>query len=120
MKKILIVDDEPAVLEFLTAILERKGYEVMKAMDGMQAVSQAMKGKPDLVILDMMMPAGSGVTVYNRIRQSILTRNIPIVILTAMPVENARGKFPDGDQLKVFSKPCDSQELIAAIESLIP
>lgn len=119
MSKILIVDDEKEIIEFLNVVLHRNGHTVFIAMDGVQAVQQAMKEKPDLMILDIMMPAGSGISVYTRLKQSILTQRIPVIFLTAMQIENARGKLPEGDTSTILAKPCEPTELLETIKNIL-
>ncbi len=119
MSKILVVDDEKEIIAFLDTVLSRAGHTVVAAMDGVQAVQQAMKEKPDLMILDVMMPAGSGITVYTRLKQSFLTQRIPVIFLTAMQTENARGKLPANDTSTILAKPCDPAELIAAVNNAL-
>ena len=120
MKKILIVDDEKMIVEVLSDFLEENGYTVLIARDGMQAVMQANRNKPDLILLDIMLPAGSGFTVLDRLRQSVLTQNIPIIMLTATaPIDAVRQKLPPGDKTLVFSKPWNSKELISAIDGIL-
>lgn len=118
-KKILIVDDDKEILDFLTIFLEKNGYVVLKALDGAQAVTQVMQSRPHLIILDIMLPAGSGITVYNRIKQSILTQKIPIIIYTAVPAEHVKDKLPPGDTTIIFNKPCELEDILAAIKNLI-
>ena len=116
-QKILIVDDDKGIIEFLTVLLEKKGYEITAAMDGVQAMEKAMKIKPDLIILDIMMPGGSGITVYNRIKQSVLTQKIPVIFLTAMPIANAKAQLPPNDQTIILSKPVEQEGFISAIDA---
>ncbi len=83
MSKILVVDDERNVVELLNFLLLKDGYNIINAYSGRDAISLAQHEKPDLVILDIMMPGIDGYTVYNTLQQNPTTRDIPIIILTA-------------------------------------
>src|SRR4030065_16535 len=82
-KRILIIDDEPDFVRVVQIRLEAAGYEVLVAFDGMQGVSFAHKEKPDLVILDIMMPAMHGHRVCEALKKSSKTWTIPIIYLNA-------------------------------------
>lgn len=82
-KKILVIDDEPNIVRIVQARLEASGYEVMAAFDGNQGLTHAYKEKPDLIILDIMMPAGGGYSVYKKLKMSSKTWSIPVIFLTA-------------------------------------
>ncbi|MDP2845051.1 MAG: response regulator, partial [Candidatus Methanoperedens sp.] len=80
-KKVLIVDDEPDTLELIKLVLESGGFETMLAANGMEALAQIERTKPDLVLLDIMMPDMDGWDVFRRIKEK--NSKIPIAILTA-------------------------------------
>ena len=80
-KKILIVDDERDIVKVLVIRLESSGYEVISAFDGAQGVFMAHKEQPDLIILDIRMPAGDGFSVAERLKRSTHTWTIPIIFL---------------------------------------
>ena len=79
-KKILIVDDEKPIVDVLKFNLEKDGYKTIEAYDGEQAVEMALTAKPDLIILDVMLPKMDGFTVCKKIRQKL---TCPIIMLTA-------------------------------------
>ncbi|HBI04799.1 MAG TPA: DNA-binding response regulator, partial [Paenibacillaceae bacterium] len=81
MKKLLIVDDEQSILTLLEFNLKKAGYEVIKAMDGNQAVKLAIEGNPDLMILDIMLPGMDGIEVCKKLRMEKV--DLPILMLTA-------------------------------------
>ncbi len=83
-KKILVVDDELDVAKVLKARLKASGYSVVLAGDSVQAFLMANKEKPDLVILDIMIPGGGGFVVAERLKQSPATHHIPIIFLTGI------------------------------------
>ena len=82
-KRILVVDDERDFVEMIKFRLEANGYEVIAAFDGIQGVAFAKRKKPDLILLDVMMPAGGGYLTCERLHMHPLTRSIPIIFLTA-------------------------------------
>jgi len=82
-KKILVIDDMPNVVTMVKARLEASGYEVVTALDGQQGLTYANAEKLDLIILDIVMPAGGGYSVYTRLRMSPKTRSVPVIFLTA-------------------------------------
>jgi DNA-binding response OmpR family regulator len=83
-KKILVVDDEEDVAKALKVRLKANGYSVVLASDSVQAYTMANKEKPDLIILDIMIPGGGGFVVAERLKQSTTTHHIPIVFLTGI------------------------------------
>jgi len=82
-KKILVIDDMPNIVTMVKARLEASGYEVIAALDGQQGLTYAYAEKPDLIILDVVMPAGGGYSVYTRLKMSPKTRTVPVIFLTA-------------------------------------
>ncbi len=83
-KKILVVDDEEDVAKALNVRLKANGYHVVLAFDSVQAFTMANKERPDLIILDIMIPGGGGFVVAERLKQSTATHHIPIVFLTGI------------------------------------
>jgi len=116
--KILVVDDEPEIVKSVSMRLSANGYETVVAMDGIQATSMAVKEQPDVIILDIGMPAGDGHTIVKRLRNSAKTNCIPIVFLTARTSDEDHQKAYDQGVDKYITKPFDSEELVAAIDEL--
>jgi CheY-like chemotaxis protein len=114
-KKLLVVDDEQDIVRALTIRLQTNGYEVVSAFDGEQAVLLAHKENPDLIILDIRMPAGDGFNAAERLKQSKLTRNIPIIFLTGSPDRSAEGKAAALGARFYIKKPYDAEELLDAV-----
>jgi DNA-binding response OmpR family regulator len=83
-KKILVVDDEEDVAKVLKVRLKATGYHVVLAFDSVQAFTMANKERPDLIILDIMIPGGGGFVVAERLKQSTATHHIPVIILTGI------------------------------------
>jgi DNA-binding response OmpR family regulator len=84
-EKILVVDDEQDVAKALKVRLKANGYHVVLASDSVQAFIMANKEKPDLILLDIMIPGGGGFVVAERLKQSQATHHIPIIFLTGIP-----------------------------------
>ncbi len=87
VRRILVVDDEPMVREVLVSYLKRDGYSVDEAADGQRALALAAGNKPDLIVLDVMLPEVDGFAVLTRIRQ---TSSVPVILLTARSDESDR------------------------------
>lgn len=116
-KKILLVDDEKEVLDFLGNTLKRHGYEVVLASCGQEAIELARQAMPDLIILDMVMPDIYGADVAKELSKDFETKNIPIVFLTGI-ADSADEPFgiKAGKHYGVLAKPVDKVKLLAAIE----
>ena len=115
-KKILIVDDERDIVKGLMIRLQGAGYEVVTAFDGAQGVFMAHKEKPDLILLDIRMPAGDGFSVAQRLKRSIHTFTIPVIFLTGSPEKNAEEKAMALGARFYVKKPYDPEELLDAIK----
>jgi len=115
-KKILIVDDERDIVKGLMIRLQGAGYDVVTAFDGAQGVFMAHKEKPDLIILDIRMPAGNGFSVAQRLKRSIHTFTIPVIFLTGSPEKNAEEKAMALGARFYIKKPYDPEELLDAIK----
>ncbi|MFC2091524.1 response regulator [Elusimicrobiota bacterium] len=90
MKKILIIEDAPTMVKALEKILVGAGYQTVVAMDAIQATMFAMREKPDLIILDIMMPAGGGISVARKLNLSVLTSSIPIIVFTGASLDKVK------------------------------
>ena len=117
--KILIVDDEPDIIKGLSIRLRAADYEVVTAMDGMQATTTAMREKPDVVILDIGLPAGNGHIVAQRLRENTVTMNVPIIILTARAGDDDYMQALQNSVNKFLTKPFKAEEVMAAIEECL-
>src|SRR3569623_2095627 len=110
---VLIAEDEPALVTLLTYNLEREGFRVMVAHDGEEALLIASEEKPDVIILDWMMPQLSGIEVCRRLRQRQETRNVPILMLTARGEETDRIRGLDTGADDYLTKPFSMTALLA-------
>ena len=119
MSKILVVDDDRAINELIKVNLKLAGYEIVQAFDGIQGFALAKQELPNLVILDVMMPNVDGYTVAQRIRQNDTTKDIPILMLTALSDIEDKGRgFAIGiDDYLV--KPFDMEELKMRVKAIL-
>ncbi len=117
--KILFADDEPDILDIIGYNLEKEGYEVITARDGQQALDLSKQHRPDLIILDVMMPFKTGIEVCNLLRQLPDFRETPIVILTALNDENSHIKGLDSGADDYISKPISTKILMSRINALL-
>jgi DNA-binding response OmpR family regulator len=115
-KKILIVDDERDIVKALMIRLQGAGYEVVTAFDGAQAIFVAHKEKPDLILLDIRMPAGNGFSVAEKLKHSVNTLSIPVIFLTGSPERNAEERAVTLGARFYIKKPYDPEELLDAIK----
>ncbi|MBU0693664.1 MAG: response regulator [Candidatus Omnitrophica bacterium] len=119
MAKILVVDDDPHVVKLLIFRLEANNYEVVTADNGIKAIEQAHKEKPDLILLDVTMPAGDGFSVCQALKETDDTRAIPIIFLTAKSLDKdeRRGLMLGGESY--MKKPFNAVELLEMVEKVI-
>jgi CheY-like chemotaxis protein len=115
-KRILIVDDERDIVKALTIRLRGAGYEIVTAFDGAQGIFMAHKEKPDLILLDIRMPAGDGFSVAEKLKQSVDTLAIPVIVLTGSPEKNSEEKAMALGARFYVKKPYDPEELLDAIK----
>ena len=118
-KKILVIDDEPNVVKMVQTRLEASGYEIIAAFDGRQGLTYAYKERPDLIILDVMMPAGGGYSVYKRLKMSSKTWSIPVIFLTAKDrPEDVAKAYKLGAQY-YLKKPYDPKVLLETVKEAL-
>jgi DNA-binding response OmpR family regulator len=117
-KRILIVEDEEAVRELEKFILEQQGYEIMEARDGLEGLAKAEFRKPDLILLDLMMPDVSGGRMYEEMREHPATAGIPIVVVTGKPDAHEMFDAELGPE-NVIMKPFEAETLISRIRAHI-
>ena len=114
-KKILIIDDDHDLLLGLTARLKAKGYRVICAADAISAITVARKEVPDLIILDLGLPAGDGFRVLERMRNLADLVAIPVIVLSARDPADNKKRALDAGAVAFFQKPPDNHEFLSAI-----
>ena len=118
-EKILVVDDTPVNVKLLADLLTVKGYAVVTAAGGAEALAAVEKDQPDLVLLDVMMPGMSGYDVCRKIRANVATAMLPVVMVTALDPVQERVKGIDAGADDFLSKPINQPELLARVKSLL-
>lgn len=116
-KRVLAIDDDPQVLELLSRVLTREGYEVELASSGEEGLSLAETSQPDLITLDVMMPSLDGWSVLSKLKTNQATRHIPVVMVT---IVDDRKKGMALGAAEVLTKPIDREELLATLEKHSP
>lgn len=117
--RILIVDDEPNIILSLDFLMKREGFEVVVAGDGERALQAMAEQRPDLVILDVMMPKLNGFEVCQRIRAEPAWRGVPVLMLTAKGHETEMKKGLALGADAYVTKPFSTRELVAEIRRLL-
>lgn len=117
--RVLVTDDEPPVVQIIRANLMLEGYEVVTAYDGVECLEKVKETRPDLIILDVMMPRKDGWSVLEDLKRNPDTENIPVVMLTALGgvSDMDRGARLGNDSY--LTKPFEPIELIAIVRRLI-
>ncbi len=116
-KTILVVDDEPHMVRLLRLNLEPEGYEVLEAFDGEQAYSLTVEKKPDVVLLDVIVPKRSGIEVCKAIKHNSETASIPVILITARGEGMRRTGLESGADL-FLTKPFSPLRLLAEIRRM--
>ncbi len=123
-KKVLVVDDDQDVRSFVVTVLEENQYIPLVAQDGIEGYETIQKEKPDLVILDVLMPRGSGIRLYRKLKTDKTLSHIPVIMFTGIAMrsflksqkalDEFGGKVPKPDIY--LEKPVEPEELVQAIE----
>ena len=115
--KILIVDDDPELRMALKLRLRANNYETVSASDGYSAIALAQKERPNLIILDLGLPAGNGFIVLKRLQESDSLSHIPVIVLTARDPQSNELRSLDAGATAFFQKPADNNELLQVIRA---
>ncbi|HBF42790.1 MAG TPA: response regulator [Desulfobacteraceae bacterium] len=123
-KYILVVDDDPDLVETVAMMLESKGFEVGRAYDGVEGEESIKERRPDLVILDIMMPRKDGYVLCAELKASEETRDIPVVLLTAVGEAVPTTSYTHADGMSTeaddyIAKPIDTEGLFEVVTGLI-
>jgi two-component system cell cycle response regulator DivK len=117
---ILVVEDEEMNRDMITQRLELRGYRVVGAVDGLEGFAMARAQAPDLILLDVNLPAIDGWEVARRLKAEAVTRHIPVVALTAHAMAGDRDKALEAGCDGYETKPVDFPRLLSTMEALLP
>lgn len=118
--KILIVDDDPDLRQALRLRLRASHYDTVHACDGYSAIAVAYKEHPNLIILDLGLPAGDGFLVLDRLQSDDKLSSIPVIVLTARDPQSSEWRALNSGAAAFFQKPADNRELLAVIRATLP
>lgn len=126
-KKVLVVDDDPDVRSFVVTVLEENGFTPLVAKDGVEGLEKILDESPDLVVLDVLMPRGSGIRLYRRLKTDDALKGLPVIMFTGIALrsflksqkalEEFNGEVPKPDIY--LEKPVEPEELVQAIQKKI-
>lgn len=119
MSKILVVDDDLRIAQSLSIRLKSVGHEVLMANDGLEAMHKAVNDQPDLIVLDISMPAGDGFTVVERMKGNSKTMLIPFIFITASRRASFRQRADELGAAGFFEKPFVSADLLQCINETL-
>lgn len=117
--KILIAEDEPFIVESLTFLLDREGYDVSAVADGTAVIGRVQQEVPDLLILDIMLPEMSGFEILRRLRAAPATERLPVLVLSAKGQEADRRRMDEFGADDYLTKPFSNKELLERVASLL-
>ena len=117
-KRVLLVDDDPELLESVRLALMMRGYEVLTACDGAEALARVERDRPDLLVLDLVMPRRSGLTVLDRMRCTAM-RSTPIIMMTATDEERHRDAAKLRGVSVFLSKPFAIEQLLTEVDTIL-
>ena len=118
-RKILVVEDETAIRDMLCLVLEQKGFDPVPAADYQQALDLLQEPYPELILLDWMLPGGSGIQFIKHIKQHELTREIPVIMLTARAEEEDKIRGLDVGADDYITKPFSPKELLSRLNAVL-
>ncbi len=118
-KKVLIIDDDKIIHSILRLAFTKAGYQVFPALDAMQGMMMAKQIKPDLIVLDIMMPAGGGFAVYDRLQMMSGSFQVPFLIFSSVNRDEILKKIPEGPQVIVLAKTASMESVIESAGRLL-
>lgn len=114
-KKILIIDDDANVVDYLTSLFEDNGYDTCQAMDANEGLEVAKEERPDLITLDLEMPGDWGPRFYRKMSQEQSIKNIPVIVISGI----SGNEYAIGKAVASLSKPFDREELLNIVKETI-
>jgi len=118
-EKILIVEDNPQNMRLIEMVLKAKGYALLKATDGEEALDVALRKRPDLILMDIQLPKLSGLEVTRRLRKTSAFSHIPIIAITAYAMKGDKEKVIESGCDAYLSKPFHTHELTEVIAGML-
>jgi DNA-binding response OmpR family regulator len=118
-KKVLVVDDEPSIVRLIQVKLVKEGFEVLTAFNGEEALEKARSEKPDLILLDVMMPKMSGHTVCAELKKDTVLKTIPVIMLTAVGEFEQQLKGLQLGAAEYLTKPFNPKQLVELVRYLL-
>jgi CheY-like chemotaxis protein len=119
MARVLVIDDEPDVRWLLRVSLERAGHEVLVAEDGLRGIALAQKQRPEIIVLDLMMPVMDGYAVLAELAKDHRTVDVPVVVLSAKAIPDEAGRAVDAGARRFLEKPFDPDALTEELDALL-
>ena len=118
-KKVLIIDDESSIREMIAVALEMAGYECLEASNSREGYEIIVDSRPDLILVDWMMPNGSGIELTRRLKKDTITAEIPIIMLTAKSEESNKIQGLEMGADDYITKPFSPKELVARLKAVL-
>jgi DNA-binding response OmpR family regulator len=119
-QRILVVDDDPDLLRALRLRLRANNYDITTASDGYTAIAAAQKERPDLIVLDLGLPAEDGFVVLDRLQNSDVLSGVPVIVLSARDPQGNEERALKAGAAAFFQKPADNEELLNVIRVSLP
>lgn len=119
MQRVLIVEDEVDIADLIMFNLQRAGYEVLKTHDGITGTETAIRERPDLIVLDLMLPGRDGYSVFREIRRDARTSRIPVIMLTARAQTEDRIQGLEAGADDYLTKPFSPKELVLRVNAIL-
>ncbi len=118
-KRVLVVEDQEDIMRIMNVALASAGYEVIKAVTGHEGVTMAESHKPDLILMDVMLPGLDGYQATRRIKDSAALRHIPVIAVTSSALDGEESKAEEAGCDAYFAKPVSPRALLAKIREYI-
>ena len=119
MSRVLVIDDDPDLGRVVRRVLELEGYEVVLSDDGLRGLAAAQRQRPDAIVLDLMMPVMDGYQVLAELRAAPRTKDVPVVVLSAVALEETKERVEAAGASAFLTKPFEPANLSRALVSLI-
>jgi CheY-like chemotaxis protein len=119
MARVLVIDDEPDVRWLIRMSLERAGHEVLDAEDGLRGVALAQRQRPEIIVLDLMMPVMDGYAVLDALAKDARTAQVPVVVLSARAIPDEAERAVGAGARRFLEKPFDPELLAGELDALL-